>query len=87
MYLSKLIFSILFVWAALYAAPWLSGRARRALYLVTFMMVVNLQTLSIWLDFAGLAFHIFEELLEVVAGMILAFVVALEPLKYRPDVD
>ena len=85
--LGKLTMSILFVWGALYAAPWLRGRARRALYLVAFMMIVNLQTLSIWLDFAGYAFHVFEELLEVVAGVIFALIVALEPLRAFPDED
>lgn len=85
--LSKLTMSILFVWGALYAAPWLRGRARRALYLVAFMMVVNLQTLSIWLDFAGYWFHVYEEVLELVAAMIFALIVALEPLRAFPNED
>lgn len=85
--LSKLLLSIAVVFVAIYSAPWLRGRARRALYFVAFLMVVDLQTLSIWLDFAGLAFHIFEEALELVAGLVFAFGVALDPLRDPPDPD
>ncbi len=77
---------MLLVYTTIYVMPCLTGRATRAILFVTFVLIVDMLVMSIGFDFAGLPFHIFEEVAEAVAGAYFIVVAAPQPV-HEPTSD
>jgi len=66
--------------ALIYAAPAMIPRALRAALFAFLVILVDMVMLSVSLEFAGYSFHVFEETVEVVAGLFLLLGVAPDAL-------
>ncbi len=80
-FLAKFLFTILFCLGLVHAWDRLAPTARRGLAFVFFLMVINQLFLSMGMDFRGAEFHVFEELLEVLAGLWLLALVFPHPIR------
>ncbi len=76
----KICSVIAMVFVVVYAWDFFGSTARKGIFIVSFLMFMNQVLLAITLDFAGFAFHVFEESMEVVAALYLLVGVAMQPM-------
>ena len=68
-------FSIIYSW------EFLSRRTAKAILFAFLLVTINQIHIAVSLEFAGFAFHVLEESVEVVAGLFALFAVVRHPLK------
>lgn len=78
---SKIMSVIVLGYSLIYAWPFLSARAGRALLFTFLLVMIDQIHIAVSLEFAGFSFHVFEECIEVVASVFLAVAVWGGPLK------
>lgn len=80
-WISKVMVVIVFCFFIVHAYDQLDRRARKAAVFAFLLLYIDQIQISISFDFAGYAFHVFEESLEVVTGLFFVRGVALLPIR------
>jgi hypothetical protein len=82
-WMSKVMVVITFCFFTVHAYDHLDRTAQKALLFALFLLYIDQIQMSISLDFAGYAFHVFEETLEVVTGVFVCLGVAARAFHAR----
>lgn len=84
-WISKLLVVSVLALASIYARHNLRRSAADALLFVFVLVWIDQVQFSIALDFAGYAFHVIEEVLEVVTALLVFLLIARPPLEDDPE--